>query len=75
MSKISNGYVEQLKRTVALIDRQIMLCDDEEEVLMLGTVMLSKARTILKFQLGNDAAADILMSIAKKLREETDDDY
>jgi hypothetical protein len=75
MSLLPKEYVEQLKRTVAPIDRQIMLCDNEEEILMLGTVMLAKAKTILKTQLGKDAAADIMFSMSNKLREESDDNY
>ena len=73
MSALPKEYMEQLKRTMAPIDRHIMLCDNEEEILMFGTVMLSKAKIILKNQLGKDATADILTSLANKVREEKDE--
>jgi hypothetical protein len=73
MSMLPKEYIEQLKRTMAPLDRQIMLCDNEEEIMMLGTIMLTKAKTILKTQLGKDATADILISLSKKVREEKDE--
>jgi hypothetical protein len=73
MSILPKEYIEQLKRTMAPLDRQIMLCDNEEEIMMLGTIMLSKAKTILQSQMGKDATADILLSLSKKVREEKDE--
>jgi len=73
MSAIPKEYMEQLKRTMAPIDRQIMLCDNEEEIMILGTVMLSKAKIILETQLGKDATADILLSLSKKVRTGKDE--
>lgn len=72
MSALPKSYVEQIKKTMAPLDRQIMLCDNEEEIMMLGTIMLTKAKCILKAQLGKDATADILNSLAAKTREEQD---
>jgi len=58
---------------MAPIDRQIMLCDNEEEIMILGTVMLSKAKIILETQLGKNATADILLSLSKKVRSGKDE--
>ena len=73
MSAIPKEYMEQLRRTMAPIDRQIMLCDNEEEIMILGTVMLSKAKIILETQLGKNATADILLSLSKKVRSGKDE--
>ena len=73
MSALPKEYMEQLRRTMAPIDRQILLCDNEEEIMILGTVMLSKAKIILETQLGKDATADILLSLSKKVRSEKDE--
>lgn len=72
MSALPKEYMDQLKRSMAPIDRHIMLCDNEEEIMLFGTIMLSKAKIILKNQLGKDATADILISLANKVREEKD---
>ena len=42
------------------IDRQIMMCDDKNDVLMLACAMLEKTKTILDAQIGTEGRKIIL---------------
>jgi len=45
---------------VAPIDKQIMMCDDEHDVLMLACAMLSTAKNILDQQVGPQGRKQIM---------------
>ena len=51
------------KRAVELmlpIERQIMMCDSREDILMMACLMLSKVKTMLDSQIGIDGRKEIL---------------
>lgn len=62
-----NEYKERLKFFEKPIDRQIMLCDDTDDIMMFATVMMSRAKDIFANQIGNENAANLLRSMAKNL--------
>ena len=47
-----NEVKERMKELFKPIDKQIMMCDDGNEVMMLACVMLQSAKDILDSQLG-----------------------
>ena len=67
-------YKETLQRMNAPLDRQIFLCDNEEDVMMLATAMLAKAKTIFATQVGKDQTANLFRSIAKALDKEFEEE-
>lgn len=42
------------------IDRQILMCDNKNDILMLGCAMLEKVKTILDSQIGKEGRQIIL---------------
>ena len=42
------------------IDRQILMCDDKNDILMLGCAMLEKVKTILDSQIGKEGRQIII---------------
>ena len=48
------------------IDRQIMMCDDKNDVLMLACAMLEKTKVILDAQIGIDGRKIILEEANQK---------
>jgi len=53
MARHSQAYVrEKMAELMKPIDRQIMMTDDQEEILMFACTMLQRVRTILDSQIG-----------------------
>ena len=50
MSKVQ----ERMQELCQPIDQQIMMCDDDNEIMMLACAMLQSAKDILDSQLGTD---------------------
>ena len=48
------------------IDRQIMMCDDKNDVLMLACAMLEKTKVILDAQIGTEGRKIILEEANQK---------
>lgn len=47
------------------IDRQIMMCDNDNELLMLASAMLSSAKHIYELQLGKEGVKTLFMESLK----------
>jgi len=47
------------------IDRQIMLCDDREDILMLACVLLQKVKNMLDNQLGPEGRRSVIADANK----------
>ena len=50
MSDVTN----RMKELMRPIEQQIMMCDDDNEIMMLACAMLQSAKDILDSQLGTD---------------------
>lgn len=59
MSSIQDKMSELMKP----IDKQIMMCDDRSDVLMLACAMLQRVREILDSQLGVDGRKELLKEL------------
>lgn len=66
-------YEKLLKQYGNPIDRQIMLCDNADEIMILATVMMSKARDIFTSQVGNKNTAQLLRSMALTVDNQSDE--
>lgn len=51
------------------IDRQIMMCDNVDDVLLLASVMTTTARTIFINQLGGKGAKNLLQMMVNEIDE------
>jgi hypothetical protein len=58
-SKVAKRMAELVKP----VDRQIMMCDDKEEILMMACVMLQRVRQILDSQIGIDGRRQLFDSV------------
>ena len=58
--------LDRMRVLMRPIEQQIMMCDDQNDVLMLACAMLDKAKTILDSQLGEAGRKDIIESANKK---------
>ena len=61
MSDITNRMQELMEP----IERQIMMCDSREDVLMLACAMLDKTKTILDSQIGVEGRKTIISDANK----------
>ena len=57
---MSNDIEKRMRELIGPIDRQIMMCDDEEEIMMLACAMLSSVRHILDQQIGTQGRIEIM---------------
>ncbi len=63
---------ETIKRMIELmepIDRQIMMCDNVEDVLMLASNMMVTAKSIYVQNLGGTGAKEILQKMVNEIDE------
>lgn len=51
---------QRMQELMIPIDKQIMMCDDEKELLMIACAMLTSAKTILSTQLGQKGMKEII---------------
>lgn len=56
-------YISRMKEVMRPIDRQIMMCDNKNELLMLATAMLSASKRIYISQMGDDSAREFFRMI------------
>lgn len=66
MAKDVIGRMEKLMRP---IDRQIMMCDNEEDVLMLASNMMVTAKMIYVQQLGGEGAKFLIQKMVNEIDE------
>jgi len=58
---LSNDDVKKrMEELCEPIDRQILMCDNKNDILMLGCAMLEKVKTILDSQIGKEGRQIIL---------------
>lgn len=57
---------QRMAQLMEPIDRQIMMCDNKHDVLMLACAMLEKTKTILDAQIGTDGRKIILEEANQK---------
>ena len=56
----------RMKELMKPIDQQIMMCDDEQDILALASIMVATANLIFVQRLGRDRAREVLMSLVEK---------
>jgi hypothetical protein len=56
----------RMKELMKPIDQQIMMCDDEQDLIALASIMAATARLIFVQQLGLDVARQVLMTLVEK---------
>lgn len=57
---------ERIKRIEELmkpIDQQIMMCDDDQDLLMMASAMIATAKQILIINIGRDGAREIFKGV------------
>lgn len=67
MSK--KNIIARMEELMRPIDRQIMMCDNVEDVLMLASNMLITARTIYVQNLGGAAAKELFQKLTDEIDE------
>ena len=55
-----SDITDRMEKLCLPIDRQIMMCDSREDILMMACLMLSKVKTMLDSQIGIDGRKEIL---------------
>lgn len=56
----------RMKELMKPIDQQIMMCDDEQDIIALASIMAATARLIFVQRLGYETARKVLMTLAEK---------
>lgn len=56
---------EKVKELMDSIDKQVLLCETNEELLMIASCMLSTAKLIFKNQLGDEGVKTLFMESLK----------
>lgn len=51
--------IDRMKELMKPIDRQIMMCDDKNELLMLASIMLTTSKQIFRTQLGEEGSREL----------------
>lgn len=59
----------RMKELMKPIDQQIMMCDDEQDLLALASIMAATAKGIFVQRLGKEAAREVLMCLVEKKYE------
>ena len=62
MSKIT----DRMQELCAPIDKQIMMCDDKDDILMMACLMLSKCKDMFDAQIGVEGRMEIMTDAARK---------
>lgn len=65
-----NDRLEKIKDLMKPIDRQIMLCDDIQDLLALASTMSVISKRIFKTHLGREGAIEIYQQIMEDLKYE-----
>lgn len=66
-------YKQKIRHMDTVLDRQILLCDDSDDILMFATAMISKSKGIFAGQIGKEATAKLFHSLAVNLENSNDD--
>ena len=61
---------DRMKELMRPIDRQIMLCDDVQDLFALASIMTVTSKNIFKAQLGREGAIQIFEKIMEDLENE-----
>lgn len=65
-----NDRIERIKDLMKPIDRQIMLCDDVQDLLALASAMTVASKRIFEVQLGRKGTVEIFLKIIEDLTYE-----
>ena len=57
---MTKNVQERMEELCKPIDRQIMMCDDREDILMMACAMLMKVKTILDAQIGIEGRKSLI---------------
>jgi hypothetical protein len=55
--------IKRMQELTEPIDRQIMMCDSHEDLLMMASVMLSRVREIMDNQIGVEGRKEIFKDL------------
>ena len=69
MTKSKRDIINRMEELMRPIDRQIMMCDNVDDVLMLASNMMITARLIYMQQLGRAGAKLLLQEMVNKIDE------
>jgi hypothetical protein len=58
--------IDRMKELMIPIDTAIMNCDNNRDILLLASVMLSTAKTMYKTVLGEEGANEVIRGIVKE---------
>lgn len=61
--------INRMEELMLPIDKQIMMCDNVDDVLLLASVMTTTARTIFINQLGGKGAKNLLQMMVNEIDE------
>jgi hypothetical protein len=61
---------DRMKELMRPIDRQIMLCDDIQDLFALASIMTVTSKNIFKNQLGKKGAIEIFVKVLEDLENE-----
>ena len=64
--EIMSDVTNRMRELMEPIERQIMMCDSREDVLMLACAMLDKTKTILDSQIGVEGRKTIIKEANEK---------
>ena len=62
---MSEKVITRMQQLCEPIDRQIMMCDDHKDTLMLACAMLEKVKTILDVHIGEKGRKQIIAEANK----------
>lgn len=61
--------MNRMKELMKPIDQQIMMCDDQQDLLALASIMAATAKGIFVNQLGVEGAREVLLCLVEKKYE------
>lgn len=63
--KMSDDIAQRMAELMEPIDRQMLMCDDREDQLMLACAMMQRVREIFDFHLGEDGRKKMFKDYAE----------
>lgn len=60
--------MERMKELMKPIDRQIMMCDDRQDLLALASIMAVTAKNIYVQQIGKEGATEVLLKLIQETK-------
>ena len=66
---MTKSVVERMNELMKPIDRQIMMCDNVEDLLMLASNMMVTAKMIYVQQLGGEGAKELIQKMVNEIDE------